>query len=729
MTRLLTPRFLRAVAVCLTASIACVSSAQQPAPTPSPGQMQADIAKNPQLLIEIGNLIEKIQAGVKLPGPRTESRLMPLAPKSTIFYAASPNYGDAAMQALTIFRQQLKQSATLRQWWHSGDMAKTAPDFEDAVEKFYRISQYLGDEIALSAGVDGETPNVLLVAEIKKPGLKEALQQTVRELLAKSKAKPEIRILDLQDLAGMPEKETGKDLLILVRPDYLVVAADAATLRSFNARLDSGPREFPSTPFGQRVAQAYRDNVTMVGAFDLQTILAKARTATTTVPNQAQALAVADQSGFADAQYLVWEHASSGGRDLSETELSFTGPRRGVAAWLGAPSNLGSLDFASPKAIMALSVVLKNPAQIFDDVRAMVTAANPKAFDGVFQMERQMNISLRDDLLRPLGGELALELDAITPAPVWKAMLRVDDPVRLQRTITTLLASAPFKPEQVVNAGVTYHKLALSSGPKPTEIAYAFVDNYLVIGSSTATAFDAVRLHRSGESLGKSKRFLDSLPPGHAAGASALIYQDPMAMAAFQAKNATPDMTATLAKISGQNTPAVMAAYAEEKSIRGASTSPTMDAAVVMIVAAVAIPNLLRSRTAANEATAVGSLRTLNTAQVTYAAIYPEHGFARTLSTLGIGPTVTAEHAGLIDASLGCADAAGCEKSGYRFRLSAICLEGQCAQYVVTATPVSSSTGSRNFCTTADGVIHFQVGPPLTTPIRVPDCRRWRPLQ
>ena len=56
--------------------------------------------------------------------------------------------------------------------------------------------------------------------------------------------------------------------------------------------------------------------------------------------------------------------------------------------------------------------------------------------------------------------------------------------------------------------------------------------------------------------------------------------------------------------------------------------------AIILIIAAIAIPNLLRSRMAANEASAVGSLRTINTAQTTYASTYPATGFTSTLANL-----------------------------------------------------------------------------------------------
>src|SRR6202051_1698584 len=57
--------------------------------------------------------------------------------------------------------------------------------------------------------------------------------------------------------------------------------------------------------------------------------------------------------------------------------------------------------------------------------------------------------------------------------------------------------------------------------------------------------------------------------------------------------------------------------------------------AIILIIAAIAIPNLLRSKMAANEASAVGSVRSINTAQVAYATAYPNVGYSLTLAALG----------------------------------------------------------------------------------------------
>ena len=83
--------------------------------------------------------------------------------------------------------------------------------------------------------------------------------------------------------------------------------------------------------------------------------------------------------------------------------------------------------------------------------------------------------------------------------------------------------------------------------------------------------------------------------------------------------------------------------------------------AIILIIAAIAIPNLLKARISANESSAVGSLRTLNTAEVQYATQCPTLGFSLDLPTLA-GTTGNCTDAGIIDNLL----AAG-TKSGYTF--------------------------------------------------------------
>ncbi len=129
--------------------------------------------------------------------------------------------------------------------------------------------------------------------------------------------------------------------------------------------------------------------------------------------------------------------------------------------------------------------------------------------------------------------------------------------------------------------------------------------------------------------------------------------------------------------------------------------------AIILIIAAIAIPNLLRSRIAANEASAVGSIRTINTAEVTYSSTYPSVGFAA-LAALG-GSGGSSGGAGLIDSVL-----ASGVKSGYFFVATAAG-GTPAATYTVTGSPVSAQTGQRYFFSDQSGVIRYNTSATATS--------------
>ena len=126
--------------------------------------------------------------------------------------------------------------------------------------------------------------------------------------------------------------------------------------------------------------------------------------------------------------------------------------------------------------------------------------------------------------------------------------------------------------------------------------------------------------------------------------------------------------------------------------------------AIILIIAAIAIPNLLRSRIAANQASAVGSIRMVNTAEITYSSSFGL-GFSATLLQLGppaSGP-VTASAAGLIDSVL-----AGGAKSGYSFTYSPALPDaaGRYNGYTLNGGPTTpGQTGSAYYFTDQTHVI------------------------
>ncbi len=318
----------------------------------------------------------------------------------------------------------------------------------------------------------------------------------------------------------------------------------------------------------------------------------------------------------------------------------------------------------------------------------------------------------------------------------WRATLGVKDTDHLQRTLNTLLTAANFVTRRDEDGGVAYYSLRIPTPKTVTSLTYAFADGHLIVGSSQDAVAESVELHRSGGSLAKSSKLLASVPPGQSLNASGLFYDDPIALATMQMRNFAPQMADSMAAARKDSTPSVAWIYGEDSAIREMSSNSTFDVGAVLIVAAVAIPNLIRSKIAANEASAVATTRTVNTAQVVYKTSFPQRGYAATLPTLGHGPSGTLaqspDHADLLDDSLTgetCNSDGWCVKSGYRFKLAAACIERRCLEYVLLAVPVSVGAGTRNFCSTSNGVIHTKPGAPWEAPLNASDCKRWPPLQ
>ena len=130
--------------------------------------------------------------------------------------------------------------------------------------------------------------------------------------------------------------------------------------------------------------------------------------------------------------------------------------------------------------------------------------------------------------------------------------------------------------------------------------------------------------------------------------------------------------------------------------------------AIILIIAAIAIPNLIRARMSANESSAVGSVRSINTAEISYNAAYPAVGFTSVLTQLGSPAgacTPSTTNGCFIDSVLSLGT-----KSGYLFTTGA----GNCTAstpancYSVAANPVTlNQTGTRSFCSYEDAVVRY----------------------
>jgi type II secretory pathway pseudopilin PulG len=715
------------------------ATAKKPAkPKPDDMAWLQEAMKDPELMKAAGHLMERLSNELQSPAPRTQSRILPRLSDSTVFYGAFPNYGPVLRQALQIWQQELHDSAALKNFLQKNKLDANEPKAEEVVQKLIEFSDYLGDELVITAGMRGKEPSGVLVAEVRKPGLTGFLAH-VDELLT-TDSKQHLRVFDPQQLQTATD-QPGELPTVLVRPDFVVIGTSAAALREFNAQLDKSSSSFSASALGKRLAQSYQGGTSGVFGADLQKLIGLIPKDT---PQSAQIMSILNKTGFGDARYALMESKSSGKNSNSEMELVFSGPRHGVASWIASSAPLGSVDFMSPKAAIVEAFRLKSPAQILDDI---VELAGPSAMQMLPQMEAQFNVNLKQDILSKLGGEIGFEIESLpTPPPAgsqgmaaaqpnFKLILSVTDGNGLQQTIKRLMAQGPFQAQERMEDGITFYSVAPPSAAiTGQEFNYFFLDGYLVVTTSRELARETVSLHRSGTSLAHTQ--------AQPVKASMFVRQNANFFLASMLSQLPPDVARQLPKMLTEAEPTVntVYGYADETSLRATTNSSTQSYATMgLIVAAVAIPNLLRSKMAANEAAAAATMRTINTAEMTYKFAYPSKGYASSLAAMGPGAggdcsdNVNAAHACLLDETLGganCTSGKWCIKSGYKFSVRGICTPaGTCSGYVATATPVTAgSTGTKSFCSTVDAVIRSKEGA-VDAPLTSLQCKAWKAIQ
>jgi type IV pilus assembly protein PilA len=149
--------------------------------------------------------------------------------------------------------------------------------------------------------------------------------------------------------------------------------------------------------------------------------------------------------------------------------------------------------------------------------------------------------------------------------------------------------------------------------------------------------------------------------------------------------------------------------------------------AIILIIAAIAIPNLIRAKIAANESSAAAAERTLVTAMVSYAGAYPGVGYATSIANLGpsagspCAPSFL--NACLIDGVL-----ASGTKSGYNYTAAGVNpVNGWFSGFLTTAIPVNTSiTGVKGFCAIDENVIRYVTPSPAT--INYAGCSGYSPV-
>ena len=133
--------------------------------------------------------------------------------------------------------------------------------------------------------------------------------------------------------------------------------------------------------------------------------------------------------------------------------------------------------------------------------------------------------------------------------------------------------------------------------------------------------------------------------------------------------------------------------------------------AIILIIAAIAIPNLMRARMAANDSSAAASTRSIVTAEVGYYSAYPTIGYTALAQLGGAAPcTPATTTACLIDNLLASAAAGGAGKSGFFFAATPAAGANSTVnnQFYAVGYPISAQTGTKSYCAFDDGVVRQQ---------------------
>jgi hypothetical protein len=534
------------------------------------------------LLSEFAALHKQLEA-LPGPAPRYNSTLLNLVPENTIFYAAIPNMGSTLARANELLQDRIQQSQVLQAWWSRQQTAGGANKQAEMIDRLRSFSEYLGDEIVVAMPADKHTP--LILAEVRRPDFRAFLEGQLGEIGSDGKHL-KAQIVD-NPFSFSPA--TGTDVtLVYLKNNLMAAAADARQLQKVATLMERPSSSgFASTPFYAAIRQAYQAGAGLLICADMEQILLHSVSQKGGQERKLDLLQD-ERTGLADVRYLIMESKDVSGQTENRATLTFAQTRRGLTAWLGSPSPMGTLDFVSPAASLVVSFVAEDPRQIVEEIFSLAESHDPEFNQQLDEFQSHTGINVADDLAGGLGGEVTLALDGpLLPTPSWKAALEVNDPTCLGEAIQKLVAS--YNEHADSNSGTlilttqnadghTYYSLQTtkpSPAPGvPTEVDYAFVDGYLVAASSPALLLGSIQNRNTGYTLARSGDFASRLPHDGFTNCSAIAYQNLGAMlgSVGDLPLLTPAERQALEALKQNSGPSLTCAYGEPQDIVVANT-------------------------------------------------------------------------------------------------------------------------------------------------------------
>ncbi len=528
------------------------------------------------LLGEYAQLRQALQQNVPRPGLRYNSRLLDLAPESTVLYAGLPNLGETISETHRVIQESLEDNQVLADWWQSQGSDQFAPDVDDIVGKLSDFGDFLGAELAVMgyATGPGEFDGPLVLAEVVDPaGLRDFIEQQMEEHEHEGQG-------DLVFVEDPFNIEDGEDRVLLWLAEGLAVASPHAMDISQVASivLQGADNPFIGTEFYAEIAALYEEGTEIVIAADLEGVVATSIAG----ENESDAMKF-ERLGFLDAKHLLLEQKQLGTKTHHRASLTFSDVRSGLASWLAAPAPMGALDFVSPDAQVVGAFVFKDPVKLLDDLYALMEIEGE--LGELAEFEQRHGFSLREDVAASLGGEFAIALDGpILPQPAWKIAIEVYDPPRLQWTLEESLAEINTDLRERGHTEIELlqeevgGRVFYTIDTEMVDVHYTFEDGYMLLGPNRTLLDRAIRFRDSGYSITDSPRFTALLPADGRNNFSGLIYQDLSSVMSSVAEGIakgqlTEEQQTTLESMQAESAPTLGYAYGDEDSIVIAASS------------------------------------------------------------------------------------------------------------------------------------------------------------
>lgn len=517
------------------------------------------------------------------PGLRYDTTLLDRAPASTVVYIAMPNISEELDQAYDVLQQRVAASEVLADWWAEQVAAMGADEhIEQTIEKIRNYGDHLGEEVALMLQVDadGNVTAPLFVAEVDAPeALVDMLQEELATLRQEFGANADVRVIEGRLPTIAPE---GPDELIFwTQGDILAVSPKIEQLWQLDAALagHDGTR-MAGSAFHDRLTELYAEGVEWAVGIDLERVLASENR------SGDQEL---ERMGLSDVQHFIASRKQTDNRTENSAVLTFDGPRRNLASWLAEPAPMGSMDYISPDANLAVAFVMKDARVLVEELFSLIGEDDAEFDEQLSEFERQKGISILDDIASPLGGEFALAVDGpLLPTPSWKLIMEVYDPATLVDSLQWLVdhvnqemerqAGEPvlaLSSEQI--GGREYFRLeSLQAG---VAAHFVFDNGYLVAGPTTGLIDRALKNREMQITLVDSPGFTELLPLDGRVNFSGVLYQnlgpvlEPVTATLSGTMQLSEDDSQILESLAREAKPSLALLYGEEDRIIFSATT------------------------------------------------------------------------------------------------------------------------------------------------------------